>query len=276
MEFNGKLAVITGGSSGIGLALAQALRAAGASVCLVARDAQKLEAARQSLVTQIPGSAAVHTLSADVSQADQIIPALRAFCAEVGAPDILVNNAGISMPGEFAHQPVEVFHQLMEINYYGAVHATHALLPAMQSRGSGYIVNVSSLAGFLGAYGYSAYGASKYALRGFSDVLRAELKPLGIKVSVVFPPDTDTPQLAAEMPHKPAITKELSKSASIMTPQAVAASILKGMRRGEYIITPGFESSFFFWLANFLGRLTYPVMDFIIADARKKAAKNRS
>ena len=97
----------------------------------------------------------------------------------------------------------------MDLNYFGTVNMVKALLPAMLERGSGHIVNISSVAAFLGVFGYSAYGASKYAVRGFSDVLRAEVKPLGVRVSVVFPPDMDTPGLANENKTKPFETHEI-------------------------------------------------------------------
>ena len=116
-----------------------------------------------------------------------------------------------------------------------------ALLPAMLERGSGQIVNVSSMAGFVGAFGYTAYGASKYAVRGFSDVLRLEVKPLGIRVSVVFPPDMDTPGLANENKTKPFETFAAA-STKALPPQQVAKSTLAGMRRGQYIILPGMDA----------------------------------
>jgi 3-dehydrosphinganine reductase len=126
------------------------------------------------------------------------------------------------------------------------------------------------MAGYLGVYGYPAYGASKYAVRGFSDALRAELKPKGISVSVVFPPDTDTPQLAYEDQFKPAITRALSSSAKVMSANEVAQITLRQSARKRYIITPGFESALFFTLSNLLGRLIYWVMDLQIAQAMKK------
>ena len=95
------------------------------------------------------------------------------------------------------------------------------------------------MAGFIGTYGYSGYGASKYAVRGFSDVLRAELKPRGVRVSVVYPPDTLTPQLEFEKDLKPAITKELADTAGVMTAEKVASIILRDMQRGRYTILPG-------------------------------------
>jgi 3-dehydrosphinganine reductase len=144
------------------------------------------------------------------------------------------------------------------------------LLPEIQQRHSGNIVNVSSIAGFIGVYGYSAYGASKYAIRGLSDVLRSELKPYNVKVSVVFPPDTQTPQLEYESKIKPFITKEVAGSANLMSAEAVAAETLKKVAQGKYIILPGSEGKLLFSAQNLLGRGLYPVMDMMVNSAIAK------
>jgi 3-dehydrosphinganine reductase len=144
----------------------------------------------------------------------------------------------------------------------------------MIERASGTIVNISSMAGFLGAYGYTAYGASKYAVRGFSDALRAELKPLGITVHIVFPPDTDTPQLVYDNANKSFVTKELSGSAKVMSPDAVANSVINGINRRKYAIKPGFDTSFLYHLSHFLGDFTYPVMDLLISVAMRKERRS--
>jgi 3-dehydrosphinganine reductase len=144
------------------------------------------------------------------------------------------------------------------------------VVPAMIARGSGHIVNISSIAGFLGVYGYSAYGASKFAVAGFSDVLRAEMKPLGIHVSLVFPPDTKTEQLAYETRFKPAVTKALSGSSGLMEPERVADAILRGVARKRYIITPGSEGRVLYHAHHLLGKLVYPVMDWQVSRARRR------
>ena len=125
--------------------------------------------------------------AADVTDLAQVQSAQQHIQREAGVPDLLINCAGGAHPGYVQELPLEVFHEMMDLNYFGTVHMVKAWLPAMLERGSGHIVNVSSVAGFLGAFGYSAYGPSKYAVRGFSDVLRLEVKPLGLRVSVVFP-----------------------------------------------------------------------------------------
>ena len=259
MDINGKLALVTGGSRGIGLAVSKELAARGASVWIAARDDDRLALARR----QIEGARrsdrqGVGTLTLDVADAAQVTSVLGAFTTETGVPDLLFNCAGVAHPGRFEELDLEIFRWMMEVNYFGTVHVTKAVVPGMIARGSGHIVNISSIAGFLGVYGYSAYGASKFAVAGLSDVLRAEMKPLGIDVSVVFPPDTDTEQLAYESQFKPAVTKALSGTTKALPPEKVARSIVNGVMRRRFIIHPSYEGVFYFRGQNLLGGLVYP------------------
>lgn len=272
MDINGTLALVTGGSRGIGLAVSKELASRGASVWIAARDDDRLALARRQIEgVRRSDQQAVGTLRLDVADAAQVASVLGAFSTETGVPDLLVNCAGVAQPGRFEELDLEIFRWMMEVNYFGTVHVTKAVVPGMIARGSGHIVNVSSIAGFLGVYGYSAYGASKFAVAGLSDVLRAEMKPLGVGVSVVFPPDTDTEQLVYESQFKPAVTKALSGTAKALSPEKVARSIVDGVVRRRYIITPGAEGSLFFRGQNLLGGLVYPLMDLMISRAWKSA-----
>ena len=269
--YNNKNILITGGSSGIGLALARQVAAQGASVHILARSAERLQSSLEEITaTRISSEQKITAIQADVTDMETLTPAMLQFAQECGAPDVLINAAGVAHPGEVADLEMKIFQWTMDVNYFGTVNMIKLLLPEMLKRGTGHIINYSSMAGYMGVYGYTAYGASKYAVRGFSDALRAELKPKGICVSVVFPPDTDTPQLAYEDQFKPPVTKILSGNAGTMTADEVAAITLKKAAKNRYIITPGFESSLFFTLSNLLGRLIYPVMDMQISQAIKK------
>lgn len=267
-HFEGKVALVTGGSSGIGLALANQLTTHGARVWITGRRADALTAAR--LEVHNATGRTCNLFAADVADASQVEKLVAEITRQDGVPDLVINSAGVTRPGYVQELGLDVFREMMDINYFGTVNVVKAVLPGMMSRGSGQIVNISSGAGFLGVFGYSAYGASKYAVRGFSDVLRAEMKPLGIRVSVVFPPDTDTPQLAYELPFKPPETKALTGTAKVQSAEAVAAAVLKGVRNGRYVILPGAETWLFYHLSNLLGNGVYPVMDMMIADARRK------
>jgi len=265
-----KMALITGGSSGIGLAIAKALVKKGASVCLLARDHEKLEKAQQDLIELADiKTQSIEILSCDVSDFSDVSLTLEQWTKKAGVPDLVINSAGVTYPGYFQELDVDIFHWLMDINYYGTVHVLKFLIPLMIERGSGTVVNISSQAGFAGVFGYSAYGASKYAVRGLTDVLRAEMKPMGIKVAIVFPPDTQTPQLEFEKSLKPEETQAIASSSSVLSADEVADSILNGLKKGRYVIIPGLEGKVLYRIINLLGNLIYPVMDWLVRKAQK-------
>jgi 3-dehydrosphinganine reductase len=269
--WNDKVALVTGGSSGIGLAIARLLAQQGAHVWLVARRKEVLETALSEVLSaRSDQSQHCGIFPADISDAAQAAAAVEHVSAQACVPDLLVNAAGITHPGYVQDLSLEIFRAMMDVNYFGTVYITKAALPGMLQRGSGHIINIASMAAVIGAFGYSAYGASKYAVRGFSDVLRSELKPLGLHVSIVFPSDTDTPQLAYEEPFKPPETRALASNAKVMTPEAVAKATLQQAARGRYIILPGLENNLFYWLNGHLGNAVYPVVDFLISRARKQ------
>ena len=267
--FKGKLIIVTGGSSGIGQALARQLAEAGAHIWVWARR----EALLKETLSTLGGEGHHAYQVVDVGEREQVEAALERVIQEAGTPDIIINNAGITHPSYIEKIPIEIFEQLMQVNYLGTVYMTQAALPAMLERGSGHIVNVSSTAGFIGAFGFGAYGPTKFAVRGYSDILRSEMKYRGIRVSIVFPPDTDTPMMAAENKYKPFETTEISGSAGLLTADAVAKITLDGIAKNKYLILPGFNNRFFFWLNNALGGLVYPLMDFLVRQALKKKKK---
>ena len=200
----------------------------------------------------------IGTVSADVSDWDQVRKAVKQVTEKSGPPDLLVNSAGVAHPGYVQDLDLNIFTWMMEVNYFGTVYVTKEVIPAMLKRGSGFIVNISSVAGFIGTFGYTAYGASKFAVRGFSDALRAEMKLHNIGVALVFPPDTQTPQLEYETKIKPAETKALAGNTSVMTAEEVAEEVIKGIERGKYLILPGFESKLIYRLNGIVGGgLTY-------------------
>jgi 3-dehydrosphinganine reductase len=270
-QYHQKVALVTGGSSGIGLAIACLLARQGAHVWILGRTVSRLESAlAQVKAAQLEGGQVCGMLAADVTHPEEIDAALDQVTKAAGAPDVLVNSAGVAHPGYFQDLDLAIFREMMEVNYFGTLYATHAVIPGMIARGSGMVVNISSIAGFVGVFGYTAYGASKYAVRGFSDVLRAEMKPHGVQVSVAFPPDTETPQLHFEDQFKPFETRELSGNAKAMSAEAVAEVIVRDAAKGRYLILPGFEGKMMYNLSGIAGGLVYPLMDRFIADARHK------
>jgi 3-dehydrosphinganine reductase len=265
-SFQGRLALVTGGSSGIGLALAQLLARDGAHVWLLARRTELLESALHNLPSANGQKNGL--LSVDVSNSEQVRSAMESFQREVGVPDLLINSAGVTEPGLIEELPVEIYREMMEINYLGTVHATKAVLPGMLQRGSGDIVNISSAGGFVTGPGYGAYSASKFAVRGFSDALRAEVKPRGVRVFLVYPPNTDTPQRDYELSHQSPEIHHLDENAGLgpwkfgtLPVKHVAEEILKGVQRGRYVILPGTGNRVLYRLVSLLGDLTYGIVD---------------
>ncbi len=274
MDSHGIRALVTGGSSGIGLALSRQLAAEGANVWILARDHDRLvQAAELIRSSRASADQTVETLSADVANLEQVRQALSPLTTPDRLPHLLINSAGAAHPGYAEELGLDIFHWMADVNYYGTVHVTQTLLVPMIQRGSGQIVNIASIAGFLAVYGYTAYGASKFAVRGYSDALRAEMKPKGIDVSIVYPPDTQTPQLQYENQYKPAETRALAGNVDAMSPEAVASEILKGVHRKRYAIIPGMEGKLLYWLSGALGTALYPLMDWMVSRAQAQAAQ---
>lgn len=242
MKFYQKHAIITGGSSGIGKATAILLAKQGASITIIARDRDKLEKAKSEIeATRASPQQQIICISASVAEQVQIEQAITQAVEEIGIPDLLITSAGIAHPGYFHELPLEVFEETMRINYFGTLYAIKSVLPLMIKKQQGHIVIISSGAGLIGIYGYTPYSPSKFALRGLAESLRGEIKSSGIDISIVYPPDTDTPQLAAENLTKPAETKLITGSAKTWSAEGVAKVILRGMKRKDFAITPGLE-----------------------------------
>jgi len=254
-EFSQKHVLISGGSSGIGLALAKQFFSLGSHVTILARRVENLEKAKQEIeLFRINTQQEIKTINADVSGFDALEKKLDHPRRSV---NFLINSAGIAYPGKFETLNQDIFARVMDVNYLGTVNLTKIIIPEMISNHEGYIVNISSLAAVIGIYGYTAYAPSKYAVRGFSRCLRAEMVPKGINVSVVLPPDTDTPQLAFEHTLLPEITKKINQSGGVLSAESVANAIIKGIQRKKFTIIPGIEGKILYLFAPIIGRYFY-------------------
>ncbi|MBI4333273.1 MAG: SDR family oxidoreductase [Chloroflexi bacterium] len=270
MEFGDRVVLITGGSSGIGLETGRLLSQRGAHVWLAARDKQRMESAlRQVEAARRSRGQRCGAVLADVTDPVQATRAVAEVTETCGSPDILVNSAGAVHPGLFRDTENAVMQRLMEVNYFGTVHMTRACLSSMAARQQGHIVNICSVYGFMGGYGYSAYCASKFAIRGFTEALRAELRPLGIRVSIVFPQNTATPQLEYENKLKPDVVRALDDT-RVMSPQEVARAIVRGIDRRQYVIIPGAEGKLLFWFSGLSTTALHWVLDRMVDRALKR------
>jgi 3-dehydrosphinganine reductase len=229
--------LITGGSQGIGFATAQRVLDRGGRVSIVARDAERLAAAADALERRANDPTRVCAETADVTDREGFENALGLIIAQFGPVDVLVANAGGARPRLFTDAPVDDFEQQMTLNYLGTVWPIRAVVPSMIERGGGHLVLVSSAAGLMGVVGYAAYGAAKFAVRGLAEAIRPELKPHGIVVTCVYPPDTDTPGLAAEDATKPAATRSIAALVSPRTAESVAHDIVNGIEHDRADVT---------------------------------------
>lgn len=193
----GRTAFVTGGGSGIGLAIARALVGRGFGVSLCGRDASKLERAARELSEAAGGqSGLVHWLAADVSVAADVARWIAQARERLGPPDLLVNNAGTGAFAPIVSLGEDDWERAMDVNLKGAFLCTREVLPLMRAGGGGYIVNIASLAGKKGMTGAAAYCASKFGLVGFTECLIAEEKANGIRATAICPGYVATPMVA--------------------------------------------------------------------------------
>jgi len=184
-SLSGKVAMVTGGSRGIGLAIATALVREGVQVAVTGMSAAHLSTARSKIDGAGPG--ALETLQADVRKFDEVARAVDATVARFGGLDILINNAGIGIFKDVAEMSPQEWQQVIETNLTGVFNGCHAAIPHMRRRGGGFIINISSLAGKNPFSAAAAYCASKAGLNAFSEALMQEVRYDGIRVSYVMP-----------------------------------------------------------------------------------------
>lgn len=260
-NYKGKHVLITGGSSGIGLALALEYSMKGAHVTIVARDKIKLKLAADNIrkVAKDKDSQYISALSIDTSRSYDIVAhGLKEVLENIGAVDILVNCAGTSIADEFEKLKHEDIEKMIRTNLLGSIYPTQVVLAGMKKQGWGRIVFVASQVAQTSIHGFTAYGASKWALRGLAEALQMEVKPYGIYVSVSYPPDTDTPGYREEMLSKPDITRKLSESGSVFKSEEVAKDILTYSEAKYFGISTGLDG----WLLKQLHPGMTPINNF--------------
>ena len=190
-SLSGKVAVITGGSRGIGLAIAQALLAQGAAVAITGTSQGHLDSAAGELGRGGAGNR-VMAVRADVRSHAEVEQALSSVEAQFGGLDILINNAGVGVFRSVAETTVDEWHRIIDTNLSGVFYCCHAALPLLKKRGGGWIINISSLASKNAFVNGAAYCASKAALNAFSEALMQEVRYDGVRVAYVLPGSVNT------------------------------------------------------------------------------------
>ncbi len=239
-QHQGKVAIITGGASGIGRALGDELCRRGAVVVLADRDGPGAERAADAM-RSAGGRASAVTL--DVTDADRFADVVDQVLAEHGVVDYLYNNAGIAIMGEASDHDLDDWNRTLDINLRGVIHGVHAVYPVMQRQGHGHIVNIASVAGLAPMVNEIAYVTAKHGVVGLSTTLRAEAAAYGVKVSVVCPGFIDTPILYENLDIKNSKvefqSREETKKAvrfKVMPVTTAARKIVDGVARNRPII----------------------------------------
>ena len=221
---DGKVALVTGASSGIGAATARALAAAGASVAIGARRADRLETLARELRAE---GATVLTVDLDVTDEAACAAAVARTRDELGGLDVVVNSAGLMLLGPIVSADTEDWRRMITTNVLGTMYVTHAAIEGLVDQGSGDVVNISSVAGRVARSGAGVYNASKWAVNAFSESLRQEVTAQGVRISLVEPGAVDTElndQITDEQARK--TSKENYASMRSLQAEDVARAIL--------------------------------------------------
>ena len=234
MDISGKVCVVTGAAGGIGLAVAKAMKAAGAKVVISDLDAARLDAAARSI-----GALSVQC---DVTREEQVQSLVTQVEAKLGPVDLFLSNAGLGRPEptHAASAGNDVWQLCWDIHVMAHVYAARAVLPGMIERGSGYLINTASAAGLLNQIGDAAYSATKHAAVSFAESLAISHGDDGIRVSVICPQYVATPLLGFDDPSQ----AELSRT--LISPDDVADAVMHGIDSEAFLILPHPDVSEFY------------------------------
>jgi NAD(P)-dependent dehydrogenase (short-subunit alcohol dehydrogenase family) len=250
-DLRDKVVMVTGAASGIGKATAVEFARCGAD--LAVSDLNQTGLADTVAAVEALGRKAVASRT-DVSRPDEVERLVNGTVAEFGRIDIIMNNAGIALSGEMRHLSLQDWERIVSINLWGPIYGVHFALPHLMHQRGGHIVNVSSSAGLVASPGMSAYTTTKFGVVGLSEVLRSELAPYGIGVTVVCPGfvRTNIFQTSEVRGVKdPEAAKKIPSWLGIPV-EACARDIVKAVRRNKFLIIPGPEMKFFYGCKRFV------------------------
>lgn len=241
--YAGKTVFITGGASGMGLETACQLAAAGAHVVIFNRQAQAAAHALQRMETcRAHPSQRFASVLLDVAERDEVIDGFASATRDAGTPDLVIHMAGIGGLAPLVETPPEAFDRIVKINLYGTWHVAEASISAMRAGGRGHLVLAGSLGGFVPVPGYTAYGASKFAVVGLAQCLRYELAPLGLRLTCFCPGEVETPGLRDERAQPNAAASALKAIGGTIEAGPAVRALLKGIRHQRFLVIPGWRA----------------------------------
>jgi len=271
--FKDKIAIITGGSQGLGKATAKYFVELGGSVCIVARRTEILKRAANEIdEVKFDDSQFIEIIACDTTIMDKLKPLLTEFIEKYGIPDYLFNCVGYAYADYIEKISLEDYKKNMEVNYYGQLVPILILLPYFMKKKKGYIANVSSILGYMGLMGFTTYVPSKYAVVGLSETLRNELKPYKIYVSILYPPSMDTPGFKIENETKPEECRIMEARGGLKTPEDVAEVFIHGILKNKFNILPG-EAKFIWKINRHFPKIIRYWSDKSYKKARKRLGK---
>jgi len=271
-DFAGKVVVITGAAGGIGSALARRFAAAGAHLGLLDLDRVGVEELAARLAAPERGALGI---ACDVTSFDDCRAAIGRVAATYGGIDVLINNAGRTHISLFADTSVDVLRKVMDINFFGAVHCTKAALPALIER-HGSITVLSSVAGFAPLAGRVGYAASKHALHGLFESLRAEVEPHGVHVMMVCPSFTETGigrNALGGDGGRP--SDERTTTGKAATPDSVADAIFVGLARRKRLLVLSPVGKLSWWISHLAPRLYERLMVRQLLAPQRRSDRSR-
>jgi NAD(P)-dependent dehydrogenase (short-subunit alcohol dehydrogenase family) len=271
--FQDRIAIVTGGASGIGKSICEHLAEHGATVVLADRNGEQAEAVASSLCSAGGRAEAVRADVADERQVRDLVERTR---GRHGRIDYLFNNAGISVNGEFGDLTAEHWRSIMDVNLWGVVHGCRYAYPVMVAQGSGHIVNTASLAGLIPGGLTTCYSASKHAVVGFTLTLRAEARLYGVRVSVLCPGFIRTAIQETTPNASPFMNTQTSRQAGpqllFPRPEDCIRQIMRGVRRNRGIIFTPHRQRIFWWLHRLFPWFMPRMFGLIISRMKKNAA----
>jgi short-subunit dehydrogenase len=257
-NLNGRVAVITGGASGIGRATAELLAEKGCALALVDINAERLEGVAKEFSAK---GVSVSTHVVDVASAEEMAALPAAVVAEHGAVHILVNNAGVSVSATLKDHTIEDLQWIIGINLWGVIYGCKFFLPELEKADEAHIVNISSMFGFIGVPSQSSYCATKFAVRGFTEALWAELQGTNIGISSIHPGGINTNIHESMRSYDDSLRDAtIAGLAQSRPPSAVAAVIVKAIEKNKLRAIAGFEAYAADWLKRILPVSTHKLL----------------